>query len=333
MSRMWMVRAEVGGRYFADFKERSLVAVGRPEVGDLRQYQSREALTDKLRAAWPDWHLMRIAMSAGTLHRFRHELKNGEHVVTYDPSRRVYLVGKIAGDYRHDAETIPELPNVRPVSWEGEVNRDQLAVATKNSLGAISTLFEVPPQAREDMLRALRGEKDGGEMAADAAEEDVQVEELLKDLRDRSNEFIKDQVSQLDWQQLQELVAGLLRAMGYKTQVSPAGPDRGRDIIASPDGFGFESPRIVVEVKHRPTTAIGSQDIRSFIGGRHKDDKGLYVSTGGFTKDSHYEAERANIPLTLLDLDGLVQAVLDQYENLDITTQRLLPLAKVYWPA
>lgn len=50
---------------------------------------------------------------------------------------------------------------------------------------------------------------------------------------------------------MQDLVAGLLRAMGYKTRVSPSGPDRGKDIVASPDGFGFESPRIVVEVKHR----------------------------------------------------------------------------------
>jgi restriction system protein len=73
--------------------------------------------------------------------------------------------------------------------------------------------------------------------------------------------------------------------MGYKTLVSPAGADRGSDIIASPGGFGFEPPRIVIEVKHR-TARMGSNDIRSFLGGRHKDDRGLYVSTGGFTKDA-----------------------------------------------
>jgi restriction system protein len=102
--------------------------------------------------------------------------------------------------------------------------------------------------------------------------------------------------------------------------------------VASPDGFGFESPRIVVEVKHR-TSSMGSQEIRSFLGGRHKDDKGLYVSTGGFTKDARYEAERASIPLTLMDLDDLVMALLEHYETMDIDTQRLIPLRKVYWPA
>jgi len=39
--------------------------------------------------------------------------------------------------------------------------------------------------------------------------------------------------------------------------------------IASQDGFGFENPRIVVEVKHRSKTAMGAQEIRIFLGGRH----------------------------------------------------------------
>lgn len=60
---------------------------------------------------------------------------------------------------------------------------------------------------------------------------------------------------------------------------------------------------------------------------------GLYESTGGFSKDAHYEAERASIPLTLMDIDDLVQAIIENYEKMDIDTQRLLPLKKVFWPA
>ena len=131
---------------------------------------------------------------------------------------------------------------------------------------------------------------------------------------------------------MQRLIAGLLRAMGYKPRVSPPGADRGKDIIASPDGFGFESPRIVVEVKHRKG-AMGSTEIRSFLGGRHKDDKGLYVSTGGFTKDAQYEAERSSIPLTLMDMDDLALAVAEYYEKMDAEARALLPLIHIYWPA
>ena len=95
------------------------------------------------------------------------------------------------------------------------------------------------------------------------------IADPLADIESQALERIKDRVNELEWDDMQQLVAGILRAMGYKTQVSPPGSDRGKDIVASPDGFGFEHPRIVVEVKHRKGQ-MGSQEIRSFLGGRHK---------------------------------------------------------------
>ena len=59
----------------------------------------------------------------------------------------------------------------------------------------------------------------------------------------------------------------------------------------------------------------------------------MYVSTGGFTKDARYEAERGRIPVTLMDLDDLVKSLLEHYEKLDVEMQRLVPLRKIYWPA
>src|SRR4029079_3922832 len=101
-----------------------------------------------------------------------------------------------------------------------------------------------------------------------------------------------------------ELVAGILRAMGYRTTVSEPGPDRGVDVFASPDGLGLQEPRIFVEVKHR-TGAMGADVLRSFLRGRRTRDLCLYVSTGGFTKEARYEADRANVPLTLITLPKL----------------------------
>ena len=126
--------------------------------------------------------------------------------------------------------------------------------------------------------------------------------------------------------------AGVLRAMGYRTQVSPPGADRGRDILASPDGFGFQQPRIVVEVKHR-AGRMGSAEVRRFLGGRHRDDRGLFVSTGGFTREAHYEADRAQVPLALWTLDELTRTLLDNYPGTDTETKRLIPLRMFYVPA
>jgi len=135
----------------------------------------------------------------------------------------------------------------------------------------------------------------------------------------------------LNWEQMQDLVAGLLRGMGYKTQVSPKGPDRGRDVIASPDGLGLEDPRIIAEVKHR-NGSMGANQIRSFTGGLRARDKGLYVSTGGFSKEAKYEAERSNIPVTLVDADDLVRLINQYYDHCDSDTKALIPLKRIYWP-
>ena len=255
--------------------------------------------------------------------------------MTYDPRARKYLCGDIVGPYTyHPDQDNEEFLNLREVNWSHEISRDSLSVQARNSLGAISTIFLIPPEVSAE----LWGEA-GGQARTDTVERDeggysppIAAGVTDETIWDLASEAIKDRIAELDWQDMQELVAGLLRAMGYKTTVSPAGPDRGKDIVASPDGFGFQEPRIVVEVKHRRTERMGAQEIRSFLGGRHPNDKGLYVSTGGFSKDAYYEAERANIPLTLMDFELLVEAILDHYPGFDEETKQILPLKRLYWP-
>jgi len=324
---MWLVRAGRNAQILDDFLDRGVVAIGWSKLGDLRSYQNKESLSEAVQHGWPNKGPGYKAIVTGQLYRFVHEIAKGDQILTYDPQQRVYHVGRVDGDYEYNPEAIEDAPNIRRVIWERQVERDALSTGAKNSLGAISTLFRVPSAVAQEIKAILAG---NSQHAPDDTATEAE-EWLLDTVEAKALEFIKDKVSQLDWEQMQELVAGVLRAMGYKTRVSAAGPDKGKDIVASPDGFGFESPRIVVEVKHR-RAAMGAQDVRSFLGGRHKDDKGLYVSTGGFTKDAYYEAERANIPLTLMSLDQLVHALLEHYEALDLDTKQLVPLKKIYWP-
>jgi len=51
-----------------------------------------------------------------------------------------------------------------------------------------------------------------------------------------------------------------------------------------------------------------------------------------FTKEAHYEAERATNPITLVDMDLLAELLVANYEQLDPETRALVPLVKVYWP-
>lgn len=335
---LWMVRAGAGGGFFDEFQQQGLVAVGWVEVGSLSNFRTREIFIEAVRRAYPMYKQGAVAITAGQLFRFVQEMRPGDRVLTYNPEARQYLLGTIVGGYSYEPNRLPALPNVRLVQWETEVDRDHLSVSTRNSLGAISTLFLLPPSAASEIERVAQNPGATNSSAApvtattEPLAEEAQVDDLYKDAQAKAFEFTKDKVNLLDWEEMQELVAGLLRAMGYKTRISPRGPDQGKDIIASPDGFGFEEPRIIVEVKHR-NSAMGAPEIRSFLGGRHERDRGLYVSTGGFSKEARYEAERARIPLTLMDLDDLVNTLLIYYEQMDLDSQRLVPLRKVYWPS
>jgi len=62
-------------------------------------------------------------------------------------------------------------------------------------------------------------------------------------------------------------------------------------------------------------------------------DRGIYVSTGGFTREGRYEADRSNVPVTLLDLDELAKLVVMYYDSFDLDGRALIPLVRVYWVA
>lgn len=329
----WMVRAGRGGRFFDDFKERSFVGVGWREIGSLASIKSRDEVVQLVRGAYPALTDQAVVVAAGQLFRFAADFQVGDRVVTYDPRARMYLCGEISGSYTYVPEAEDEeYLNQRAVQWHHEMSRDDLSQVARNALGSTLAIFKIPNSITAELWR------EGGSANVSESDEPVEVGVgniaplSLDQVSSLANEAIKDQIAKLDWQDMQELVAGVLRSLGYKTVVSPPGSDRGRDIVASPDGFGFQNPRIVVEVKHRRTQRMGSQEIRSFLGGRHSGDKGLYVSTGGFTKEAYYEAERASIPLTLMDFELLVETILENYSNLDEVTKQIIPLKRLYWP-
>lgn len=62
-------------------------------------------------------------------------------------------------------------------------------------------------------------------------------------------------------------------------------------------------------------------------------DRGLYVSTGGFTREARYEADRSNVPVKLLNLDEFVRQYVDCYDKADEDTSAILSLVRIWWPA
>jgi restriction system protein len=143
---------------------------------------------------------------------------------------------------------------------------------------------------------------------------------------------IEEHLEQMNPYDFQQLVAGPLRAMGYHVAwVSPPGPDKGIDIIAHTDPLGIQGPRIKVQVKRRSdkTTIDGVRSLLALLG---EGDVGLFISTGGFTRDAEDEARRQEKRrIMLVDLKRLFDLWVEHYDRVPEVQRRLLPIRPVYF--
>jgi restriction system protein len=337
MPSAWMVRSGRASERIEEFVRLGLVAVGGKELGPLAPTTKKGDVLKLLAEKHADWKEGKRAGWASQFVRFLSEMKTGDVVVTFDRERRLYFIGALTSGYEWAPDLVADMPHVRRVGWTHQALRDLLSASSRNSLGAIQSLFKLSTEVVRDLQAhqtpiGTKPEVPAGPVAAAAADSDVEEIDLLEEVFEKSDEFIEDAINRLDWSQMQDLVAGILRAMGYRTAVARGGSDRGVDIFASPDGLGLQEPRIFVEVKHRTNDSMGAKEMRAFLGGRKKGDKCLYVSTGGFTKDAHYEADRADVPTTLINLAKLRELLIEHYEALDAQTRALVPLRRLYWP-
>jgi restriction system protein len=331
-AKLWFVRAGEGAASVGAFVREGYVAIGWNELGPIAATITDEELSQRFAERFPDEKDGTRRVWNAVVRRFTRELHPGDGVMTYDPERRLYFIGTLESEVTFDGARA--LGRIRKANWTHQLERDVLTKPTRNSLGAIVTLFQVTGDAKEEVL--ARAAPLGVRQSAPAAPVVAAIEPDADDVviaeeQTRANALIEDRLLSLKWDEMQELIAGILRAMGYRTRVAPPGRDRGTDVFASRDGLGLEEPRIFVEVKHR-TAKMDAPAIRAFLGGRKPGDRCLYLSTGGFTNEARYEADRAAVPLQLIDLSHLRELVLDFYEKLEPDIRAMVRLKKVWWP-
>ena len=149
-----------------------------------------------------------------------------------------------------------------------------------------------------------------------------------------SIESIKQRINKKNPYEFQDLVAALLRGMGYYTPfISPRGKDGGIDVIAYRDPLGTLSPRIKVQVKHRQSTSSVTE-IRQLVGILSKEgDVGMFVSSGGFTADAKKFTQTSHVHVELIDIDRFIILWQDFYPKLSDEDKALLPLQQFYFHA
>ncbi len=180
------------------------------------------------------------------------------------------------------------------------------------------------------------------------AEEQTPDEEVedIEDIEEASTLATLEEAEESAWNEIdqylaemnpydfQKLVAGLLRGMGYYVSyIAPQGPDKGIDIIAYSDPLGIKGPRIKVQVKRR-ADRISVDGIRSFVAVLADEDVGIFVTTGGFTRDAEDEARTHQTrKIMLIDMKKFFDLWVEHYDRIPEEYRRLMPLKPVYFIA
>jgi restriction system protein len=317
--------------------ELGLAIIGYSDVPDLKSASSFDEVVEIVRQGSPDDPMGRVRNWAAQLTAFAIRMQEGDVVALPLKTRsgRVAL-GEVTGPYRY-REVQGERRHTREVKWvRPDVVRSDIQQDLLYSLGAFMTVCRIQRNEAEIRFAAiLAGQPDPGYTGAEgeeAAEPGLTEEVAVIDVGQVAHDQIQSHLrSRFQKHDLARLVEAVLRADGYKTELSPPGPDGGVDILAGRGPLGLDSPSLCVQVKSQTKPADVNVfralqgTIQSF-----KADRGLLVCWGGFTGPAEQEARQHHFSIRLWDASDLVNAIYRVYDQLPEEIQADLPLKRVW---
>lgn len=306
------------------FLKNDVIAIGWKDMGDLHLIEeNRDAFKEKYSHTYPDVKKGSIANGAGMLYRFCYEVQTGDYVVFPSKSNREVNIGVIESDYVYDSTQV-EYVQTRKVKWLKHLPRTAFSQGALYEIGSAMTFFTVKNYADEFMAALDKDFKKN----FSAYSEDESIGATAEDIIESTKDFIlKELRRQLKGYDLENFVADLLGAMGYRTTVSSQGGDSGIDITAYKDEL---PPRILVQVKSQDSD-IKEATIQSLKGAMREGDYGLFVTLSNYTKNAQKYLDSTPI---IRGINGteLVELILKYYEDLHEKYRKMIPLKMVYIP-
>lgn len=324
--KVWGIHAGRMGEADETFLKKNYLAIGWAKAGDFSNIKpDREYFKKIVAKFYPERTPRAIQASAGQIYRFIHEMKIGDYVIYPSKIDHQIHIGRVTGDYQYAPNIDPLHPQLRPVKWLKTLPRTSFSQGALYEIGSAMTFFQVKNYA-DEFLSALEGKT---VVLPPADDETVSI--VAEEIEQNTRDFILKQLSkELKGHALAEFVAHLMETMGYRTRISPEGPDGGIDIIAHKDELGFEPPIIKIQVKSTESN-IGDPVVSALYGKVGKDEYGLLVTLGSYTNQARSFA-RSRSNLRLIDGNELVDLIFSHYEQFDSRYKGLLPLKRVYVP-
>jgi len=257
-----------------------------------------------------------------------YEMKVGDLVVSPDKLTRTINIGRVSSNHFFDS-SVTVHPNRRSVEWlKLNIPRSDLPVSALNEIGSAITLFEV--RRHKDVIELLLQGIQPDQHVAGNEEEGLEDEPNARRVETYSRDFVEGILRGIEPVQFENLVAGVLRAMGYHADVTQLSGDGGVDVLASRDPLRLQPPTIKVQVK-RTTSSIGGPAVQALIGtlAPGGNELALFVTLGNYSNDATHIA-RTRQDIRLLSGAQFIDLIFEYYNKLDAEWQRLLPLRLVY---
>lgn len=328
---IWLVRAGRSGEREEFALEKGVAVVGWAQMGSMEGVATREELLGRLQERYPESKVNALKNWLSQLWPFLKEIEPGDIVAMPLKGRPMVAFGRVKGAYRHDPQAPEESRNQIPVEWFKELPRQGIPQDILYSLGAFMTVCRIYRNDAEKRLTSLLEKGIDPAVTATGVGDAADASEVV-DLEAFSREQIRAAMyAKFKGHGLSQVVAAVLEAQGYRTHVSPAGPDGGVDVVAGSGPLGFDAPRLAVQVK----SEHGPVDVRVVreLHGVMRDfgaDHGLVVAWGGFKSSVVRESARKYFEIRLWSSDDLVAAVLAHYDQLPADLRAELPLKRIW---
>jgi 5-methylcytosine-specific restriction enzyme B len=134
--RVWAIAVGEDARFWDEFHDTGMIAIGLGEMGDLQQFESKATLQQAMVAARGGNPVHDVL--AGW--QFAHEMRPGDQVIAKSGRSMLYGYGVVTSDYRFDASRV-EYRHVRSVVWQ---RTGQWAAPDGHGI-AIKTLTDLTP--------------------------------------------------------------------------------------------------------------------------------------------------------------------------------------------
>lgn len=335
---IWMVRAGGQGENENLALGKGLVVVGWEDLGDLSFVSTQEELRTLCENTYQDASRSRISNFVGQLWSFKDRIQIGDLVaLPLKTQSSAIALGKVTGDYKYVSNNPFDAKHTRKVDWiQTDIPRSNFGQDLLYSLGAFMTVCRIKRNNADERIKVILNGAPDPNLTSPLPEPGVEPDDTETEPPLDIEQYSKDQIhayigAKFKGHELSRLVTSILKAQGYKTEMSPPGPDGGLDIIAGQGAMGFNPPRLGVQVK----SGGGSVDVTILreLKGVLKNfgaEQGLLVSWGGFKSSVYKESRTLLFEIRLWDADTLIQNLIDYYDKLPDTIQAEIPLKRIW---